>query len=96
MCIRDSNYVLSLEGNDWFDPRRIGELADTYVSNHTSTEKPVHVSIVYVTVNAGFSDACISPAACALSRDVVTGARKDGPTGVCIQSRRNGRCTGVC
>ena len=39
------NYVLSLEGNDWFDPRRIGELADTYVSNHTSMEKPKHVSV---------------------------------------------------
>ena len=32
------NYILSLEGNDWFDPRRIGELADTYVSNHTTTK----------------------------------------------------------
>ena len=34
------DYVLSLEGNDRFYPRRIGELADTYVSNHTSMEKP--------------------------------------------------------
>ena len=42
------NYVLSLEGNDWFDPRRIGELADTYISNHTSAEKPKHVSSAYV------------------------------------------------
>ena len=41
-------YVLSLEGNDCFDPLRIGELADTYVSNHTSTEKPRHVSSAYV------------------------------------------------
>jgi len=41
------NYVLSLEGNDWFDPRRIGELEDTYVSNHTSAEKPKHVSSAY-------------------------------------------------
>ena len=32
------NYVLSLEGNDWFDPRRIGELADTYDGNHTGAE----------------------------------------------------------
>ena len=43
------NYVLSLEGNDWFDPRRIGELADKYVSNHTGAEKPKHVSSAYVT-----------------------------------------------
>jgi len=42
------NYVFSLEGNDWFDPRRIGELADTYVSNHTSAEKPKHVNSAYV------------------------------------------------
>ena len=43
------NYVLSLKGNDWLDPRRIGELADTYVSNHTSTEKAKHVSSAFVT-----------------------------------------------
>jgi len=43
--------VLSYEGNDWFDPRRIGELADTYVSNHTSIEKPKHVSGAYVASN---------------------------------------------
>jgi len=57
-------YVLSLEGNDWFDPLRIGELADTYVSNHTSTEKPRHVSSAYVAntgsespkMNAGMVD----------------------------------------
>ena len=42
------NYVLSLEGNDWFDPRQIGELADTCVSNHTSAEKPKHVCSAYV------------------------------------------------
>jgi len=29
-------------------PRRIGELADTYISNRTSTEKPKHVSRAYV------------------------------------------------
>jgi len=49
------NYVLSLEGNDWFDPRRIGELADTYVSNHTSAEKPKHVSSAYVGSNGSES-----------------------------------------
>ena len=49
------NYVLSLEGNDWFDPRRIGELADTYVSNHTSMEKPKHVSSAYVASNGSES-----------------------------------------
>jgi len=49
------NYVLSSEGNDWFDPRRIGELADTYVSNHTSTEKPKHVSSAYVANNGSES-----------------------------------------
>ena len=49
------NYVLSLEGNDWFDPRRIGELADTYVSSHTSAEKPKHVSSAYVASNGSKS-----------------------------------------
>jgi len=49
------NYVLSYEGNDWFDPRRIGELADTYVSNHTSMEKPKHVSSAYVASNGSKS-----------------------------------------
>jgi len=43
------NYVLSLERNDWFDPRRIGELADTYVSNHSGAEKPKQISNAYVT-----------------------------------------------
>ena len=47
--------VLSLEGNDWFDPRRIGELADTYVSNHTGIEKPKHVSGAYVASNGSES-----------------------------------------
>jgi len=42
------NYVLSLEENDWFDPKRISELAVTYDSNHTSTEKRKYVSSVYV------------------------------------------------
>ena len=49
------NYVLSLEGNNWFDPRRIGELADTYVSNHTSAERPKHVSGAYVASNGSES-----------------------------------------
>ena len=30
------NYVLALEGGEWFDPRHVAELADTYVSNHTN------------------------------------------------------------
>ena len=45
------NYVLSLEGNDWFDSRRIGELTDTYISNHTIAEKPKHISSAYVASN---------------------------------------------
>jgi len=34
------NYILSLAGNDWFDPPPIGELADTYV--HTI---PYHIRL---------------------------------------------------
>jgi len=45
------NYVLSLEGNDWFDSRRIGELTDTCISNHTIAEKPKHISSAYVASN---------------------------------------------
>jgi len=55
-CLPDGalNYALSLEENDWFDPRRIGELAETYV-NHTSNEKPKHVSSAYVANNVSES-----------------------------------------
>ena len=28
------NNILSLEGDDWFDPGKIASLADTYVANH--------------------------------------------------------------
>ena len=28
------NYVLSLGGNDWFDPSKTASLADTYAANH--------------------------------------------------------------
>ena len=28
------NYVLSLEGNEWFEPFRVAGLADTYAANH--------------------------------------------------------------
>jgi len=42
------NYMLSLIGNDWFDPRRIVELTNTCVSNHTSAKKPKHVNSAYV------------------------------------------------
>ena len=30
------NYVLSLEGNDWFEPSKVASLADTYTTNHES------------------------------------------------------------
>ena len=47
------NYVLSLEGQDWYGPARVAELADTYVSNHSSDEKTKHVNSAYVTVGEG-------------------------------------------
>jgi len=28
------NYVLSLEGDDWFYPSKVAGLADTYADNH--------------------------------------------------------------
>ena len=40
------NYVLSLQGNDRFDSRRIGELADTYASNHIAVLRNPSTSIV--------------------------------------------------
>ena len=30
------NYVLSLEGNDWFEPSKVASLADTFTTNHES------------------------------------------------------------
>jgi len=48
------------------------------------------------TISACFSDARISPAACAFSRDVVTGARVDVPTGVCAFSRDETTGAQVC
>jgi len=49
-----------------------------------------------VTVSACFGDTCMSPAACAFSRDVVTGARTDGPTDVCAFSRSEPADSQVC
>ena len=33
---RSLNYVLSLEGNDWFEPSMVASLADTFTTNHES------------------------------------------------------------
>jgi len=49
-----------------------------------------------VTVSACCSDTCMSPAACAFSRDVITGARADGPTDVCAFSRDEPTVVQVC
>ena len=48
------------------------------------------------TVRACYSDACMSPAACAFSRDVVSGAQADRPTGVCAFSRDEPADAQVC
>jgi len=48
------------------------------------------------TISASFSNARISPAACAFSRDVVTGARMDEPTGVCAFSHDETTGAQVC
>ena len=45
------NYVLSLEGDDWFGPRRIAELADTYTSNHSGSEKVKFVGSTHIVNN---------------------------------------------
>ena len=45
------NYVLSLEGQDWFLPSKVAELADTYVSNHSGLEKTKHVNSTSVAGN---------------------------------------------
>jgi len=50
---RALNYVLSLEGQDWYGPAKVAELADTYVSNHSSAEKTKHVNSAYVTEGEG-------------------------------------------
>ena len=47
------NYVLSLEGEDWYGPSKVAELADTYVSNHSSAEKTKHVNSAFVTGGEG-------------------------------------------
>jgi len=51
------NYVLSLEGDDWYNPDRVATLSDIYVNNHPVSNaarsgegKPVKVS--HVTANA--------------------------------------------
>jgi len=48
------------------------------------------------TISARFNDACMSTAARAFSRDVVTGARVDVPTGVCAFSRDETTDAQVC
>ena len=42
------NYVLSLEGHDWFGPGKLAETADTYVSNHSGVERVKRVSSAQV------------------------------------------------
>ena len=42
------NYVLSLEGHEWFSPARLAECADTYVSNHSGTERTKQLNSTYV------------------------------------------------
>ena len=87
------NYVLSLEGNDWFDPLRIGELADTYVSNHASIEKPKHVSGAYVASN-GFSSPVVSHG---LLWSPAVSCRLGGPrTSVCNQPHRYRNSHAIC
>lgn len=44
------NYVLSLEGNNWFDPKKVAELADIFVANHPSSSQARFVG------NASVSD----------------------------------------
>ena len=43
------NYVLSLEGNNWFDPKKVAELADIYVSNHPSATQSRFVGSTAIT-----------------------------------------------